>query len=63
MQDDDVKVKRAYQTLLRLVGNVAKNPDMEKFRKIRISNPTFQVIYNHSRTRHFSYFDSLLPDD
>ena len=43
-QDDDAKVKRAFQTLLRYLGNVAKNPDVENFRKIRLSNPTFQVI-------------------
>lgn len=42
-QDDDAKVKRAFQTLLTYIGNVAKNPDEEKFRKIRLSNATFQV--------------------
>lgn len=42
-QEDDVKVRKAFQTLLRYVGNVAKNPDVEKFRKIRLSNPIFQV--------------------
>lgn len=36
-------MKRAFQTLLIYVGNVAKKPDEEKFRKIRLSNPTFQV--------------------
>ncbi|KAG1363440.1 UBX domain-containing protein 1-like [Cocos nucifera] len=41
-KDEDVRVKRAFQTLLIYVGNVAKNPDEEKFRKIRLSNPTFQ---------------------
>uniref|UniRef100_A0A0A9B4G0 PUB domain-containing protein n=1 Tax=Arundo donax TaxID=35708 RepID=A0A0A9B4G0_ARUDO len=41
-KDDDAKVKRAFQTLLTYVGNVAKNPDEEKFRKIRLSNATFQ---------------------
>ncbi|XP_061968286.1 uncharacterized protein LOC133691696 isoform X2 [Populus nigra] len=35
-KDDDVRVKRAFQTLLVYVGNVAQNPDKEKFRKIRI---------------------------
>ncbi|KAL5998748.1 hypothetical protein ACLOJK_009695 [Asimina triloba] len=41
-KDDDAKVKRAFQTLLAYVGNVAKNPDEEKFQKIRLSNPSFQ---------------------
>ncbi|XP_065009278.1 uncharacterized protein LOC135639451 [Musa acuminata AAA Group] len=41
-KDEDAKVKRAFQTLLTYVGNVAKNPNEEKFRKIRLNNPTFQ---------------------
>lgn len=41
-KDDDAKVKRAFQTLLTYIGNVAKNPNEEKFRKIRLSNQTFQ---------------------
>ncbi|PKA49628.1 hypothetical protein AXF42_Ash004169 [Apostasia shenzhenica] len=41
-KEDDAKVKRAFQTLLTYVGNVAKNPNEEKFRKIRLNNPTFQ---------------------
>lgn len=41
-KDDDAKVGRAFQTLLIYVGNVVKNPDIEKFRKIRLSNPLFQ---------------------
>ncbi|KAB1213667.1 UBX domain-containing protein 1-A [Morella rubra] len=41
-KDDDAKVKRAFQTLLTFVGNVARSPDEEKFRKIRLSNPSFQ---------------------
>ncbi|KAF3456581.1 hypothetical protein FNV43_RR01235 [Rhamnella rubrinervis] len=41
-KDDDAKVKRAFQTLLTFVGNVAKNPDEEKFRKIRLTNQSFQ---------------------
>ncbi|KAF2284524.1 hypothetical protein GH714_026120 [Hevea brasiliensis] len=44
-KDDDAAVKRAFQTLLIYVGNVAKNPDVEKFRKIRISNPLFPGPY------------------
>uniref|UniRef100_A0A6N2MDC9 UBA domain-containing protein n=1 Tax=Salix viminalis TaxID=40686 RepID=A0A6N2MDC9_SALVM len=41
-KDDDAKVKRAFQTLLTYMGNVAKNPSEEKFRKIRLNNQTFQ---------------------
>ncbi|XP_062023672.1 uncharacterized protein LOC133739869 isoform X3 [Rosa rugosa] len=40
-KDDDARVQRAFQTLLIYVGNVAKNPDQEKFRKIRLGNPSF----------------------
>ncbi|XP_024167189.1 UBX domain-containing protein 1 isoform X2 [Rosa chinensis] len=40
-KDDDARVRRAFQTLLIYVGNVAKNPDQEKFRKIRLGNPSF----------------------
>lgn len=40
--DDDARVRRAFQTLLIYVGNVAKNPDEEKFRKIRLGNLLFQ---------------------
>ncbi|KAF9688402.1 hypothetical protein SADUNF_Sadunf02G0193600 [Salix dunnii] len=40
--DDEGAVKSAFQTLLVYVGNVAKNPDNEKFRKIRVGNPLFQ---------------------
>jgi len=42
-QEDDARVKRAFQTLLTYVGNVARNPAEEKFRKIRLSNAAFQV--------------------
>ncbi|CAL9125940.1 unnamed protein product [Musa textilis] len=41
-KDDDARVKRAFQTLLIYVRNVAMNPDAEKFRKIRLRNPNFQ---------------------
>ncbi|KAM5569538.1 hypothetical protein ABKV19_016849 [Rosa sericea] len=41
-KEDDAKVKRAFQTLLTFVGNVVKNPDEEKFRKIRLTNQSFQ---------------------
>ncbi|KAL4376673.1 hypothetical protein GQ457_02G004460 [Hibiscus cannabinus] len=40
--DDNARVKRAFQTLLVYVGNVAKSPDEDKFRKIRLGNPKFQ---------------------
>ncbi|KAL6210947.1 hypothetical protein ACLB2K_016176 [Fragaria x ananassa] len=40
-KDDDARVRRAFQTLMTYVGNVAKNPDQGKFRKIRLSNPSF----------------------
>ncbi|TXG54123.1 hypothetical protein EZV62_019379 [Acer yangbiense] len=39
---DDARVKRAFQTLLIYVGNVIKNPNEEKFRKIRVGNLLFQ---------------------
>ncbi|XP_039020844.1 eukaryotic translation initiation factor 3 subunit A-like [Hibiscus syriacus] len=41
-KDDDAKVKKAFQTLLTYIGNVARNPDEEKFRRIRLNNQTFQ---------------------
>ncbi|KAJ6810006.1 chromatin assembly factor 1 subunit A-B-like [Iris pallida] len=41
-KDEDAKLKRAFQTLLTYVGNVARNPDEDKFRKIRLNNQTFQ---------------------
>ncbi|KAL6956445.1 hypothetical protein U1Q18_046185 [Sarracenia purpurea var. burkii] len=44
-KDDDTKVRRAFQTLLIYIRNVAQNPNEEKFRKIRLSNPAFQVIH------------------
>ncbi|PQP95920.1 UBX domain-containing protein 1-like [Prunus yedoensis var. nudiflora] len=40
-KDDDARVRQAFQTLLIYVGNVARNPNEEKFRKIRLSNPLF----------------------
>ncbi|KAH9603684.1 hypothetical protein KSS87_009260 [Heliosperma pusillum] len=42
-KDNDAKVKRAFQTLYIYVRNVMQNPDVEKFRKIRVTNPIFQV--------------------
>ncbi|XP_020588031.1 UBX domain-containing protein 1-like [Phalaenopsis equestris] len=41
-KDDDAKVKKAFQTLLIYIANVVKNPDNEKYRKIRLSNLLFQ---------------------
>ncbi|OMO86863.1 hypothetical protein CCACVL1_09411 [Corchorus capsularis] len=41
-KDDNGRVRRAFETLLIYVGNVATNPDEEKLRKIRIGNPKFQ---------------------
>ncbi|XP_020206127.1 UBX domain-containing protein 1 [Cajanus cajan] len=41
-KEDDARVKRAFQTLLTYVGNVARNPNEEKFRKIRLTNQSFQ---------------------
>ncbi|XP_041005061.1 uncharacterized protein LOC121250157 isoform X4 [Juglans microcarpa x Juglans regia] len=41
-RDDGARVRRAFQTLLIYIRNVAKNPDEEKFRKIRLSNLLFQ---------------------
>ncbi|KAL5714202.1 hypothetical protein ACHQM5_016194 [Ranunculus cassubicifolius] len=40
-KDEDAKVKRAFQTLFTYVCDVARNPDEEKFRKIRLSDPLF----------------------
>ncbi|KAJ4717492.1 UBX domain-containing protein 1-like [Melia azedarach] len=39
---EDARVRRAFQTLLIYVGNVIKNPNEEKYRKIRLGNPLFQ---------------------
>ncbi|GFZ10616.1 ubiquitin-associated (UBA)/TS-N domain-containing protein [Actinidia rufa] len=42
-KDDEGKVKTAFNTLLTYAKNVAMNPNEEKFRKIRVSNATFQA--------------------
>lgn len=42
-KDDEAKVKTAFNTLLTYVKNVATNPNEEKFRKIRLTNATFQA--------------------
>ncbi|KAL2242520.1 chromatin assembly factor 1 subunit A [Sesamum indicum] len=41
-KDDDAKVKTAFNTLLTFAKNVATNPNEEKYRKIRVTNPNFQ---------------------
>ncbi|KAE9452912.1 hypothetical protein C3L33_15190, partial [Rhododendron williamsianum] len=42
-KDDEAKVKTAFNTLLTYVKNAAVNPNEEKFRKIRLTNATFQA--------------------
>jgi hypothetical protein len=39
---DDAKLKTTFNTLLTFARNAATKPDEEKFRKIRVSNATFQ---------------------
>ncbi|XP_004510266.1 uncharacterized protein [Cicer arietinum] len=39
---ENARIRRAFETLLVYVGNVVKNPNEEKYRKIRLSNPLFQ---------------------
>lgn len=41
-QTEDARVKKAFQTLLTFVSNLAQSPDEEKFRRIRITNSAFQ---------------------
>ncbi|KAL7177246.1 hypothetical protein ACSBR2_030566 [Camellia fascicularis] len=42
-KDNEAIVKMAFNTLLTYARNVATNPNEEKFRKIRLSNATFQA--------------------
>ncbi|XP_019459744.1 PREDICTED: UBX domain-containing protein 1-like isoform X2 [Lupinus angustifolius] len=42
LQGENARVRRAFETLLIYIGNVAKNPDDERYRMIRLSNPVFQ---------------------
>uniref|UniRef100_M1CJX4 Ubiquitin-associated /TS-N domain-containing protein n=1 Tax=Solanum tuberosum TaxID=4113 RepID=M1CJX4_SOLTU len=42
-KEEDMKVQRAFKTLLVYVRNIVSNPDDGKFRKIRLSNPAFQA--------------------
>eukprot|EP00271_Cylindrocystis_brebissonii_P006495 TRINITY_DN19273_c2_g2_i1.p1 TRINITY_DN19273_c2_g2~~TRINITY_DN19273_c2_g2_i1.p1 ORF type:complete len:433 (+),score=118.47 TRINITY_DN19273_c2_g2_i1:168-1466(+) len=41
-QADDARVKKAFQTLLTYITNVAQRPDEEKYRRIRLNNAAFQ---------------------
>ncbi|XP_051113188.1 uncharacterized protein LOC127239198 isoform X2 [Andrographis paniculata] len=41
-KNKDAKAARSFQTLLIYVRNIINSPDERKFRKIRLSNPTFQ---------------------
>ncbi|XP_055812010.1 uncharacterized protein LOC129881919 isoform X2 [Solanum dulcamara] len=41
--DDAAKVMTAFNTLLMFVKNVTMYPDEERYRRIRINNPAFQV--------------------
>ncbi|KAL3680076.1 hypothetical protein R1sor_023032 [Riccia sorocarpa] len=41
-KEEDEKVKKTFQTLLTYLGNIVKAPDEEKYRKIRLTNATFQ---------------------
>lgn len=40
--DGEERAKVAWQTLLKYLGNVVKNPDEVKFRAIKLSNEAFQ---------------------
>ena len=37
--NEDARVTTCFQTLLKMVGNVARAPHEEKFRRVRLSNP------------------------
>ncbi|KAG8048018.1 hypothetical protein GUJ93_ZPchr0008g12596 [Zizania palustris] len=41
-KDDSARVTRAFQTLLKIITNIVRNPEEEKFRRIRLSNPVFK---------------------
>ncbi|XP_028107688.1 uncharacterized protein LOC114306622 [Camellia sinensis] len=42
-KDDKAKVKTTFNALLTYVKNVVKNPNEDKFRKIRLTNATFHA--------------------
>ena len=42
LDQDLVNWKTAVATMVKMLGNVIKEPDHDRYRKIRISNPTFQ---------------------
>jgi hypothetical protein len=48
LQDDSARVTRAFQILLKIIGNIVNNPEEEKFRRIRLSNPIFKVRTEHN---------------
>ncbi|GBG67556.1 hypothetical protein CBR_g685 [Chara braunii] len=41
-KDEGPRVKKAFETLMTYIGNIARSPGEEKFRKIRLGNPSFQ---------------------
>uniref|UniRef100_A0A0D9XA09 PUB domain-containing protein n=1 Tax=Leersia perrieri TaxID=77586 RepID=A0A0D9XA09_9ORYZ len=41
-KDDTARVTRAFQILLKIIANIVKNPEEEKFRRIRLNNPVFK---------------------
>ncbi|CAF2089666.1 unnamed protein product [Brassica napus] len=41
-EEDPRTMRRAFETLLMIVRNAAKNPDEEKYRRIRVTNRLFQ---------------------
>ncbi|OMO98706.1 hypothetical protein COLO4_13748 [Corchorus olitorius] len=52
---DNARIRRAFETLLIFVGNVARNPDENKFRKIRAGNPKFQIWARPTSSKHLFY--------
>jgi len=60
-QEEDANVKRAFQTLLTYIGNVVRAPDEEKFWKIRLTNPSFQVHHSPEVIAPLQQSSSHLP--
>ncbi|XP_020100545.1 UBX domain-containing protein 1-like isoform X2 [Ananas comosus] len=50
-KDDNARVKRAFETLLKIIGNIVNSPDEEKFRRLRLSNPKFHSWVFERRCR------------